>query len=178
MSPEFCPQITQINADFQNRMRTNPQVLQMSADSQKTNKDPQTYAIIGAAMEVHRELGSGFLEAVYQEALAIEFETRGIPFKREVVLPVFYKERVLKCGYRADFICNENIVVELKAIGQLTGVDDGQLINALTATRFNRGLLLNFGAKSLEYRRRIQNLCESAESADEIGIENINLTGA
>jgi GxxExxY protein len=150
----------------------------MNADSQNGMKDQQTYAIIGAAMEAHRELGPGFLEAVYQEALALEFEARQIPFRREVVLPVYYKTKVLKCGYRADFICYENIVVELKAIGQLTGVDDGQLINALTATRFKRGLLLNFGAKSLEYRRRIQNLCESAKSADEIGTENINLTGA
>lgn len=153
----------------------------MNADLQKGNRDPQTYAIIGAAMEVHGQLGPGFLEAVYQEALAVEFEAREISFQREVVLPVFYKEKLLKCGYRADFICYRNIVVELKAISQLTGVDDSQLINALNATRFGRGMLLNFGAHSLEYRRRVQNLRESAQSADKINLdrmENINLTGA
>jgi GxxExxY protein len=147
----------------------------MNADFQKANRDPQTYAVIGAAMEVHRQLGPGFLEAVYQEALAIELEARQIPFQREVVLPVFYKERLLKTGYRADFICYEQIIVELKALSQLTGVDDAQLINALNVTRFNRGLLLNFGASSLEYKRRVENLRESAESADKIN--DINLTG-
>jgi len=126
-------------------------------------------------MEVHRELGPGFLEAVYQEALAIELEARNISYQREVALPVFYKERRLKSGYRTDFICYEEIIVELKALSQLTGVDDAQLINALNVTRYNRGLLFNFGASSLEYRRRVENLRESAESADKI--KNINLTG-
>jgi GxxExxY protein len=71
-------------------------------------KDSQSYAIIGAAMEVHRELGFGFLEAVYQCALALEFHSREIPFRAEVPLPVRYKSKLLSCGYRADFICYED----------------------------------------------------------------------
>jgi GxxExxY protein len=149
----------------------------MDADFQKTNRDPQTYEIIGAAMEVHRQLGHGFLEAVYQEALALELAVREIPFQREVVLPVKYKEEILQCGYRADFICFDGIVVELKAISQLTGVNDAQVINELKATGFKRGLLLNFGSTSLEYKRLVFNLRESAQSADKNSVENINLIG-
>ena len=131
-------------------------------------RDPQTYAIIGAAMEVHRCLGPGFLEAVYQEALAHEFQARGIPFRREVALPVRYKGIILKASYRVDFICYESIVVELKALSQLTSADDAQVINELKAAGLNRALLLNFGAPSLEYIRRVLNLRESAQSADQI----------
>jgi GxxExxY protein len=141
-----------------------------------TNRDPQTYAIIGAAMEVHRQLGHGFLEAVYQEALAIEFANRKIPFQREVPLPVFYKGVRLQCSYRADFLCFDEVIVESKAIGQLTGVDEAQTINELKATQLNRALLINFGALSLEYKRLVFNLRESAQSADKIG--NVNLIGA
>lgn len=139
----------------------------MDADLQKTSKDPETYAIIGAAMEVHRELGHGFLEAVYQEALAIELTVRKIPFQREVPLPVIYKGQKLATGYRADFVCFENVLVELKAISQLTGADEAQVINEMKATGKQRALLINFGAPSLEYKRRVFNLCESAKSADE-----------
>jgi GxxExxY protein len=153
-----------------------PQITQMNADFQKENKDPQTYAVIGAAMEVHRHLGHGFLEAVYQEALAVEMTERNISFGREVAMPVDYKGRRLQCGYRADFICFEEVVVELKAINQLTGADEAQLINELKVTGLHRGLLLNFGAPSLEYRRFVFNLCQSAPSADKM--ENVNLIGA
>ncbi len=128
-------------------------------------------------MEVHRELGHGFLEAVYQDALAIEMTMRKIPFQREVVLPVRYKGQLLQCGYRAGFICFEEITVELKAISQLTGADDPQVINELKATGFNRSLLLNFGSTSLEYKRLVLNLRESAQSADRSSadeIKNIN----
>jgi len=83
-------------------------------------RDKQTFEIIGAAMEVHRQLGHGFLEAVYQAALAIEFHERGIPFRAEVDLPVFYKSKRLVCGYRADFICFENILIETKAVSAIT----------------------------------------------------------
>jgi GxxExxY protein len=148
----------------------------MNADFQKSNKDPQTYAIIGAAMEVHRHLGHGFLEAVYQEALAVELTAREISFQREVILPIRYKGQLLQCGYRADFICFGEIVVESKAISQLTGTDEAQTINKLKATNLNRALLINFGAPSLEYKRLVFNLRESAKSADQI--ENINLIGA
>jgi GxxExxY protein len=125
----------------------------MNADAEK--RDEQTFAIIGAAMEVHRELGPGFLEAVYQDALAVELELRGIPFQREVSLPVYYKGRKLASCYRADFVCYGGVLVETKALSQLTGADDAQIINYLKITRSVRGLLLNFGAPSLEYKRRI-----------------------
>jgi GxxExxY protein len=135
-------------------------------------KDPETFAIIGAAMDVHRELGRGFLELVYQTALALEFEERGIPFKAEVALPIRYKGKLLTCAYRADFVCFENIVVETKAIAKLTSADDAQLINELKATGMRRGLLLNFGGSSLEPKRVVlgysENLRKSAESVDGI----------
>jgi GxxExxY protein len=135
-------------------------------------KDPETFAIIGAALEVHRELGRGFLELVYQTALALEFQERGIPFKAEVALPIRYKRKLLTCAYRADFVCFENIIVETKAITKLTSADDAQLINELKATGMRRGLLLNFGGSSLEPKRVVlgysENLRKSAESVDGI----------
>jgi len=106
-------------------------------------------------MEVHRELGSGFLEAVYQEALSIEFGLKKIPFKKEIELPIRYKEAVLSTSYRADFICYDDVIVELKAITQMTGKEESQIINYLKATRLKIGLLLNFGSSKLEYKRFI-----------------------
>ena len=123
----------------------------------KEKRDEQTYAIIGVAMEVHRELGPGFLEAVYQDALAIELASRGIPFEREPVVPVRYKGRVLPSTYRADFICYGEIIVELKALDTLVGTHEAQVINYLKATTLTRALLLNFGTKSLEYKRLVLN---------------------
>jgi GxxExxY protein len=120
-------------------------------------RDEQTFEIIGAAMEVHRVLGHGFLEAVYQEALAIEFAARGIPFVREQGIPVVYKDVRLLTHYRADFVCYEAIIAEVKALGQIGGVEDSQIINYLKATGIQRGLLLNFGAPKLEYKRRVLN---------------------
>ncbi|NCC53457.1 MAG: GxxExxY protein, partial [Spartobacteria bacterium] len=110
------------------------------------NGDPETYAIIGAAMDVHRELGCGFLEAVYQEALEVEFKNRSIPYASKPRLPIAYKETILKKYYDADFICYESIVVEIKAQENLAQADEGQLINYLHATKLSRGLLINFGA--------------------------------
>lgn len=119
-------------------------------------RDPQTYAIIGAAMEVHRELGPGFLEAVYHDAMVIELGERSVPFSREMILPIDYKGRRLASTYRADFVCYVEIVVELKAASAMTPIDEAQLLNYLKATGFARGLLLNFGRKSLEFKRMVR----------------------
>lgn len=118
-------------------------------------RDPQTYAIIGAAMEVHRQLGHGFLEGVYQDALEIEFALRGIPSQREAEIPVDYKGRRLESFYKADFICYGEVVVELKALARLTNNEVAQVINYLKGTGLSRGLLINFGAPSLEHKRLI-----------------------
>ncbi len=118
-------------------------------------QDPETYAIIGAAMEVHRELGCGFLEIPYQEALAQELNEGGIPFAREATLLILYKGRPLDCLYRADFICFGTIIVELKAIKTISSIEEAQLLNYLKATGHERGLLLNFGAPSLQIKRMI-----------------------
>ena len=116
-------------------------------------KDEQTQAIIGAAMKVHRELGCGFLEHVYQCAFAVELEKQEIPFRREVELPVYYAGEKLDCFYRVDFICYDDILVELKALGALSGPEDSQVINYLKASSMSRALLINFGGKSLEFKR-------------------------
>jgi GxxExxY protein len=117
------------------------------------DRDPRTYAIIGAAMEVHKQLGCGFLEPVYQEAFTIELTARNIPFRREVGLPVRYKGQLLETGYRADFVCFDSVVIELKALARMSGTEEAQIINYLKATAYEVGLLLNFGARSLEHRR-------------------------
>ena len=116
-------------------------------------RDAETYAIIGAAMEVHRALGCGFVEAVYQEALAVEFTHRSLLFRREVALPVSYKGVLLACGFRVDFVCFDSTLVELKALSGLSGVEDAQVINYLKASSFKKALLINFGAQSLQQRR-------------------------
>jgi GxxExxY protein len=116
-------------------------------------KDPRTYAIIGAAMEVHKHLGCGFLEPVYQESLTVELSERSVQYRREVELPVFYKRKKLNTMYRADFICFDSVIVELKALVGIGRTEEAQIINYLKATGFEVGLLLNFGAASLEYRR-------------------------
>lgn len=121
-----------------------------------------TYAIIGAAMEVHRILGPGFLESVYEEALAHEFDPpirsghrlRGIRSRRQARLAVRYKE-IVAGEFRADFLVDGKVVVELKAIKALTEGDEAQLLNYLKGTGYRVGLLLNFGALLLEHKRRV-----------------------
>jgi len=116
-------------------------------------RDPQTYAIIGAAMEVHSQLGRGFLEAVYHEALRLELTARGIPHSHEVELPIAYKGQRLVTHYRADFICFQRVIVEMKALDKLGGNETAQVLNYLKATGLKVALLINFGAESLEYKR-------------------------
>ncbi len=118
-------------------------------------RDPKTYAIIGAAMEVHRTLGPGFLEAVYQEALYLELNAHNVPTEREVEFRVHYKRQVLNTTYRADFVRYGDVIVETKAVQQLLPVHSAQLINYLKATGLHTGLLLNFQSESLEYKRYV-----------------------
>lgn len=144
----------------------------MTLDHDGTGKkDPETYAIIGAAMEVHRHMGHGFLENVYQEALTLEFKERDIPVQREFLLNIHYKNDFLKCSYKADFLCYQNVIVELKALSSIGGNEESQVINYLKASGFGKGLLINFGAPSLQYRRLVltksgNNLRKSVKSAD------------
>ena len=140
----------------------------------RSEKDLQTHAIIGAAMEVHRELGPGFVEQIYQDALEIEFQERGIPFKREQTLPVYYKDKLLKSSGRVDFVCYDDVLVELKALDQLTSRETQQVINYLKATKFKRCLLINFGNARLEFKRYVgpsakicENLCPSVDKTQE-----------
>ena len=114
-------------------------------------------------MEVHRQLGCGFLEPVYQEAFAIEFTNRDIPFLKEEKLPLVYKGQALETSYCADFICFSSVVVELKALARTSGTEEAQVINYLKATGHEVGLLINFGARSLEHRRFV--LSKSVKSA-------------
>ena len=115
----------------------------------------EVYAIVGAAMEVHRVLKCGFLESVYQEALEIEMDRCGIPYERQKPLRLVYKGRELKEEFFADLVCYGQIIVELKVIAQLSGTEQAQVINYLKATGLRVGVLINFGLPSLEWKRYI-----------------------
>lgn len=116
----------------------------------------EVYKIVGAAMEVYNERGVGFLEEVYQECLEIEFELRGIPFTPQQELPLYYKGRLLKKKYRADFVCYDKIIVEIKALDRLTTNEEAQILNYLRATTRELGVLINFGSRNkLEWERKI-----------------------
>ena len=118
-------------------------------------RDERTYKIIGAALEVHKNMGCGFLEAVYQEALGIELGSQEIPSKSQPFVEIFYKGKLLEKKYQPDFICFDEVIVEIKALDQLSGTEESQILNYLKATRLEVGLLINFGSKSLEYKRFI-----------------------
>ena len=113
----------------------------------------ETYQIIGAAMKVHRELGPGFTEKVYQEALAIEMKDQNIPFEREVTRHGSYKGTTLEGTFVPDFICYDKIIVELKATKELTDVHRSQAINYAKVAGYKLSLLLNFGEISLAHER-------------------------
>lgn len=115
----------------------------------------ESYDIIGACMTVHSELGCGFLESVYQEALEMEFLEEGIKYKREKPIEIFYKGEKLSKYFIADFECYDKIIVELKAVKEIEDIHIAQILNYLKATGKKVGLLVNFGAKSLEYKRYV-----------------------
>ena len=115
----------------------------------------EVYEIIGAAMEVHKILGCGFLEAIYQEVLAMEFIKRNIPFEQEKMINIEYKGVVLKKFYQADFLCYDKIIIETKALSELSSEHESQILNYLKATGKKLGLLINFGQKSLIYHRYV-----------------------
>ena len=117
--------------------------------------DSQTFQIIGAAMEVHRTLHRGLAESIYCEALAIEFGLRNIPFETQRPLQMEYKGQRLTGIYRLDFVCFNSVIVEVKGVSALTPADEAQLLNYLAISKLGRGLLINFGGKSLEYKRRV-----------------------
>ena len=116
-------------------------------------KDEETYKIIGAAMTVHNSLGCGFLEAVYQEALEKEFLFQRINFEREKKLPIFYRGEKLNTYYQVDFLCFNSVLVELKALQSYSGTEESQVLNYLKASPQKKALLINFGKKSIEYKR-------------------------
>jgi GxxExxY protein len=116
----------------------------------------ESYKIMGACFEVYRSMGRGFLEAVYQECLGIEFTERGIPFGAQRELPIVYKGRTLEQFYKADFVCYDKIVIEVKAVSQLVDEHRAQIFNYLRATRMRLGILINFcSCRELEYDRII-----------------------
>ncbi len=117
----------------------------------------EAYSIVGAAFEVHNELRNGFQESVYQEAMAKEFKLKEIPFEKEVLINVYYKGEKLEKYYKADFICYNSIIIELKALSDITNEHEAQLINYLKATKMKLGILINFGKSSLQYKRLINN---------------------
>lgn len=119
--------------------------------------EKEVYEIIGAAIEVHKELGPGFLESVYEEALVFESKKRKIPHKTQVNIPVYYKKHKLKKEFFADYIGHGKIIVELKCIPKLTKVEEAQILNYLKSTGLKLGLLVNFGSQGkLEWKRYIR----------------------
>jgi GxxExxY protein len=127
-------------------------------------QDPQMSAIIAAALEIHRQLGHGFVQAIYKDAAVIEFALRNIPYQREVLLPIKYKDYLLPTHYKADFICFSDILVEFAAMSDLSNFEEMQVLNSLKATGIKRGLLLNFGSVGLQYKSLIRD-CEGIQNS-------------
>jgi len=121
-------------------------------------RDPQTYEIIGAAIEVHKTLGPGHLEAVYQEALEIELDLREIPYQSQPRIELEYKGRTLKKYYQPDILAYDRVVVEIKAQSALGSVDEAQIINSLRCCRREVGHLINCGEVSLQWRRFVNTI--------------------
>jgi len=126
-----------------------------------TNKElllgEEVYAVVGAAMEVHSEMGTGFLEAVYQQSMELELTYRKIPFEAQKIIPIYYKHVLLCKQYVADILCYGRLVVEIKSLPKLTNLEEAQLLNYLKATGLRVGVLLNFGNPShLEWKRMIR----------------------
>ena len=115
--------------------------------------EEETYKIRGCLLNVHNELGCGFLEKVYQEALEMELMEADIPFSKEKDLTIYYKGVQMQQKYVADFVCFDNIIVELKAVSELTDLHRAQVFNYLKATNLDLGLLVNFGESSLKVER-------------------------
>lgn len=127
----------------------------MHPDTQELIFKDEVYAIVGAALAVLNELGSGFLEAVYQEALYLELKDRKIPAKQQFSIDIMYRGRVLQKKYIAVFLCYDQILVEIKVIRLITAIEEAQILNYLNATGYHLGLIINFGNPKLEWERYI-----------------------
>ena len=138
-----------LNYDFADLMKT---MMQSDPVNEKYKYSDLTARIIGAALEVHNVLGNGFQEVIYQRALAIEMEERGLSFLREHEIPIYYKNRNIGTR-RVDFFVEDKVMVEIKAVIQTEDVHLAQAINYLEAYKMEIGLLINFGSKSLEFKR-------------------------
>ncbi len=125
----------------------------MDADKCELILKDEVYRIVGAAMEVSNELGNGFLEAVYQEALGMELGRRQIPHTQQQRITISYKNTTLDKKYIADYVCFEQVIVEIKALRSITGIEESQLLNYLKATGFPVGLIINFGTPKLQWKR-------------------------
>ncbi|MEE1962415.1 GxxExxY protein [Allomuricauda taeanensis] len=113
----------------------------------------ESYFVVGLCMDIHNELGRGFSEAVYGDALEIELKSNGVPFQREVKFNIEYKGKTLKHQYYADFIVDDKIILELKAIEKISSGHIKQTLNYLAASKMKLGLIINFGEDSLAYQR-------------------------